>query len=303
MGFIKSEGKFNENWYLLDAQMFGMKGNAAIYIIENKGSRLMVDTTTPSSAMRKILKKIKELGLYPIHKLLLTHSHWDHIESVAKLKSNMKSYEIEVLASEYAIDNLENPQKMNQEYDVNIEPIENVIPLKEGNAIDLEGLELEIYNLFGHSHDLIGFLDRKNKIIFAGDAVINKYDYDTFLPVFLSNEFDELELKKTFAKIKKIKEANSISLSHFGVWTEGDFNKILEEMEDFHFKTKESLVQWYNENSSLDYITSKYRETFIPNSTIFTKENLLGLKLAIRWLLDGLKKSGFIKITQENTFL
>jgi len=60
MVFINSDGRFNENWFLIDAQMFGMKGNAAIYIIENNGTRMMIDTTTPAPAMRKILNKDSE---------------------------------------------------------------------------------------------------------------------------------------------------------------------------------------------------------------------------------------------------
>lgn len=297
MVFINSEGKFNDNWFLLDAQMFGMKGNAAIYIIENNGNRMMIDTTTPSHMIRKILNKIKELGLYPIHKLLLTHGHWDHIDGVGKLKKLMKETEFEVLASENAVFNLEHPEAMNKEYEVSIDPIENVLPLKEGDIIDLNGLELEILNFFGHSQDLIGILDKKNKNIFSGDAVINKYDQDTFLPVFLSHEFDESELYKTFEKLRKITieaKLNSICLSHFGVWTDEGFNQILNEMEDLHHKTKESIKQWYNENPSIEYIASKYHETFIPNSKIHTKENLLGLQLVMEWLVESLKISGFI---------
>jgi len=41
MVFINSDGKFNENTYLIDAELYRMKGNLAIYI--------------------------KEFGLYPIH--------------------------------------------------------------------------------------------------------------------------------------------------------------------------------------------------------------------------------------------
>jgi hypothetical protein len=37
MVFINSEGKFNNNSFPFDAQMFNMRGNAAIYIIENGG--------------------------------------------------------------------------------------------------------------------------------------------------------------------------------------------------------------------------------------------------------------------------
>jgi len=109
-------------------------------------------------------------------------------------------------------------------------------------------------------------------------------------------EFSEEETIKTFEKLRNLKdELNSISLNHFGVWTDEGFNQILNEMEELHHKTKESIKQWYIENPSIDYIASKYHETFIPNSTIHTKENLLGLQLVLEWLVEGLKISGFIK--------
>ena len=297
--FIKSEGRFNHNSYLIDAAMFGIKGNAAIYIIENEGIRMMVDTTTPAIMIRRIIKKIKEFGLYPIHKLLLTHSHWDHVEGVGKLQSLMKDMKMEILASENAIHSLKHPENMNEEYEVNIEPIKNIIPLKEGDNISLNGLELEIFNFFGHTQDLIAILDKKNKNIIVGDAVINKYDKDTFLPVFLSREFNEKELLKTFEKLRNLKSElkenlNCISLSHFGVWKNNEFDLILNQMEDLHYQTKNSIIQWYKQKPSLDYITMKYFETFIPYSTLFTKQKLSGLKLAMQWLVDGLKISGFL---------
>ena len=98
MVFINSEGKFNENTHLIDGQLFRMKGNMAIYVIENKGIRMMIDTSEPLSA-RKIVKKMKEFGIFPIHKILLTHSHFDHMQALGKLKNLMKEIDIEVLAS------------------------------------------------------------------------------------------------------------------------------------------------------------------------------------------------------------
>ncbi len=295
MVFINSEGRFNDNSYLVDGHMFGMKGNLTTYIIENNDTRMMIDTTSPALKVRRIVAKLKELGIYPIHKLLITHYHWDHIDGIEKLKILNKETNIEILASERAIVNLENPQKMNQEYNVNIKSVENVIPLKEGDIIDINGLELEVFNFFGHTQDSIAILDKKNKNLFSGDAIINRYDPETFIPVFLSHEFNEFELYKTFEKLRKMKnELNSISLAHFGVWKGEDFSKILNEMEVLHNKTKESLIQWYKENPSIDYITAKYQENYIPHSTIFTKENLYGLRLTMEWLVEGLKANGFL---------
>jgi hypothetical protein len=65
-------------------------------------------------------------------------------------------------------------------------------------------------------------------------------------------------------------------------------------MEELHHETKNAIKTWYNENPSIEYIASKYHEKFIPNSTIHTKENLLGLNLVMEWLVEGLKSSGYL---------
>ena len=68
----------------------------------------------------------------------------------------------------------------------------------------------------------------------------------------------------------------------------------MENTKDFHFNVKESIIKWYKENPSLDYIASKYHEKFIPESKIHTKENIAGLKFEIEWFVDGLKFMGLI---------
>lgn len=292
MVFINSEGKFNDNSYLIDGQLFRMKGNTAVYVIENKGMRMMIDTSSSLMA-RKIMKKIKEFGLYPIHKLVLTHSHFDHMQGVGRLRELQKEVELEVFASENAIDNLKNPERMNEGFKV--EPVENVTPLKEGDIIDLNGLKLEVLNFFGHTQDHIAVFDEKNKNIFTGDAILDRFDRETFNPTFRPPDFDESELIKTFEKLRKMKKRlNSISLAHFGVWTGGDCEMMINEMEDLHHKTKNSIIEWYSENHSRDYITAKYHEKFIPNSKIHTKENITGLKWIINGLIIGLLSSGFM---------
>ncbi len=294
MVYIDFEGKVRENTYLIDGLLFRMPHLLSLYIIENDGERMMIDTGEASMA-RKVLNKIKELGLYPINKILLTHSHWDHIQAVNKLKKLIKEVDVEILASEKAIENLIHTEKMNYPFEMQAESIEKVTPLKEGDYIDLNGLKLEIFTFFGHTHDSIALLDKKNKNIFVGDAIIDYWDQETATAPFMPPDFNEGELLKTFQKLRDLKaDINSISLSHFGVYKDEDFLKILDNMEDIYFKTKDSIIEWYNENPSVDYITSKYQDIYIPNSTVFPKENMLGLKMVVGWMIKGLKISGFI---------
>ncbi len=295
MVFLNSEGKFNDNSYLIDGMVFRLPGQLSLYVIENKGMRMMIDIGD-ELAVRKVIKKLRNFGLYPIHKILLTHSHFDHVQGVEKFKKLMNENNIEVLASENAIQNLELPEAMNKYFGYTIDPIKDVTPLKEGDIIDLNGLKLEVFNFFGHTHDSIAIFDKKNRNLFVGDAIIDKLDHQTIMPEFVPPDFNESEYFKTLNKLKDMRDKlDSISLAHFGVWKGEELNDIMDNTKDFHLDVKTSIIKWYNEDPSLNYISLKYHEKFIPESSIHTRENIHGLEFEIQWFIDGLKTMGLIK--------
>ncbi|MFX1310270.1 MAG: MBL fold metallo-hydrolase [Promethearchaeota archaeon] len=292
---INSEGKFDNNYYLIDGLTMGMQKFLSIYIIEHNGMRLLIDVGEVLK-VRKILKKLKDLGLYPVHKILLTHSHWDHAQGISKIISSMKDLDIELLASENAVENLKNPEKMMEGFEGmgDVYPFDGEItPLKEGDILDINGLELEIVNFFGHTMDSIALLDRINSNIFVGDAILERLDQDAFFVPLMPPDFHEEELLKTFDKLRNMREElNSISLAHFGVWKDDHFVQILDEMEDLYHKVKNSLIEWYHEDPSIDSITNKYFKTFTPNSKIWNEKLFVFL---VDMMMNGLKLSGFIE--------
>jgi glyoxylase-like metal-dependent hydrolase (beta-lactamase superfamily II) len=292
---INSEGKFNDNCYLIDGMTMGLPKFSSIYVIEHKGIRIMIDVGEALKA-RKIIKKLKDFGLFPIHKIVLTHSHWDHAQGLSKIYNLMKDQDVEILASENAVENLKYPEKMIKGFERFGEtyPFEGEItPLKEGNIIDINGLELEVRNLFGHTMDSIGLLDKTNKNLFAGDAVINRLDQDTFFVPIMPPDFHEQELFKVFNKLRDTRsELNSISLSHFGVWKDNNFEQILNEMEDLYYEVKNFLIEWHDENPSINFITGKYCKALIPNSKIWNEKIFAFI---IEMMINGSKLSGFIK--------
>ncbi|MFX1320156.1 MAG: MBL fold metallo-hydrolase [Promethearchaeota archaeon] len=294
MVYINKEGKFNANTWLIDGYLFGQKGNLSLYIIENDGIRLMIDASE-KAAVPKIIEKLKKFEIYPIHKIFLTHSHFDHVDGVHELQKSMKDTKIEVLASENAIENLKNPNNMNEVFAAKMEPIEDVIPLKDNEIINLNGLELEVLNFFGHSMDSIALFDKKNMNIFTGDAIIDKSSIYYFQPTFMPPDFHETELLKTFQRLRSMKnKLNSISLAHYGVWTEEDFEQIVNSMEELHFATKNSIIKWYKENPSFNYLALKFHETFTPKSKIIKYGNIGFLERQMEFFVDSLKRSGFI---------
>ena len=292
---IDKEGKFNDNTYIFDGRYMNLSHFLSVYIIENNGMRVMIDTPS-ESYVRKFLRNLQELGLYPIHKIILTHSHCDHVSGAARVRKMIKDVDVEILASENAIDNLKHPDKMNDAFGIKVTPVENVTPLKEGEIIKINDLELEVINLFGHTMDSIGILDKKNKNLFPGDSIMVKNDNETFFPIYTPPDFHESEQLKAFKKLKDMRdEYNSISLPHYGVWKGESKDQILNEMEDLYFKSKEVFIEWYKDNPSIEDITLKYHDKFLQNSKRLTKENVLGFKFYIGWLIDSLKISGFIE--------
>jgi len=292
---INSEGKINDSYYLIDGLTMGMQKFLSIYIIEHEGMRLMIDVGETIKS-RKIMRTIKDLGIYPIDKIVLTHSHWDHAQGISKMINSMKDLDIEVLASANAVENLKHPEKMAGGFEGFADttyPFEgDITPLKEGDMIDINGLELEIINLFGHTMDSIGILDKVNKTIFVGDAVLMKLDQDAFFVPLMPPDFHEEELIKTFDKLRKMKdEFSSIFLTHFGAWKDNHCQQILDEMEDLYFKVKNSLIEWYHEDPSIESITTKYFRTYTANSKIWNEKLFEAL---ILMMINGLKHSGFI---------
>ena len=294
MTIINSEGKIGDNYYLIDGVVMGLPKVLSIYVIENEGMRLMIDVGEATKS-RAIIKKLKEYDLYPIHKIVVTHSHWDHAQGLSKIKNLMKDSEVEVLASENAIENLRHPERMIEGFEgLNTIPYEgDVTSLKEGDLIDLNGLELETMNFFGHTMDSIALFDKSNRNIFVGDAVSMRLDEEAFYAPLMPPNFYENELINSFKKLRAMKnELSSISLAHFGVWKDTHFDQILNEMEDLYFKVKNSLIEWYNEDPSIEIITSKYCRTLMPNSKVW---NEMVFTFLVGMMINGLKTSGFIE--------
>lgn len=295
MVYIGEEGKFNENTYLIDANFMKLPHTLSLYVVEHNGARMLIDVGETLGA-RKLVKKLESLNLTPIHKILFTHAHWDHIQALPRILKYLGDSEIEILAHQNALDVLKNPEEMNAFFEYPVEPIMGVTPLKKNDKIDLNGFELRVIEFFGHTQDSIALMDATNKNIIVGDAIIDHIDLETYTPVLYGPHFDENSLFKTYEKLNGMKDKlESISLAHFGVYTGVDFTNLVENVKEKYLTAKESLVKWYNENPDPLYVTKKYQENIIPDSKSLPKENLGGIQWFIEQHIHCLKAAGFIK--------
>ena len=129
----------------------------------------------------------------------------------------------------------------------------------------------------------------------VGDAILDKIDYDTYLPVIFGPHFKEEDLLKSYEKLRNLKDKiQSISFAHFGVYTGEDVGNIIDNVEDMYFKAKNGIIKWYKEGLSIKQITEKYQENIIPQSKLFTKETIRGLEWNIEQNIQCLKAAGFL---------
>ncbi|MBF5059135.1 MBL fold metallo-hydrolase [Candidatus Neptunochlamydia vexilliferae] len=100
--------------------------------------------------------------------VLLTHSHWDHIGDLKKVKGN---FGIPVYVHPADRGNVEKPGSDGLPLMFLIEGSVAEFELKEGQVIDVGHLQLRVIETPGHTPGGVCFYLEKEKILFAGDTL------------------------------------------------------------------------------------------------------------------------------------
>ncbi len=130
---------------------------------------------------------------YTPNKILLTHSHWDHIADTAEFKSH---YHIPVFIHPLDTTNLEHPGSDGLPCWITIE---GVIPdghLNEGDIVSVGTAKFEVIHTPGHTPGGICLYDKQNGILFSGDTLfkgtIGNLSFSTGRPDLMWNSLDKL---------------------------------------------------------------------------------------------------------------
>ena len=219
----------NDHVSMIDIELFGIKRAGAVFLIWG-GLNCLVDSGTPKEA-KGLIKALDSIGAFPPDILILTHSHWDHTQGTPILcrEAANRGKKIQVLASEKAIPNLED-QSWNSAMDAKkkFENIEDAEPLRNGQVVYLEGVEIEIIDFSGHCADDIALYDIGSKTLIAGEALGYQVEkslmFPPFMPPFLNkNGF--------FAAVEKARQlgCEKLCLNHYGCLEGEEINKFLDD--------------------------------------------------------------------------
>lgn len=240
MGYIFKTGKFNENTWLIDATYLNKEGiqvrngHAAYLVQTESGANCLINSGSRSGATT-VYESLKKFGAWPLQKLILTHSHWDHTQGVIHLREKVEEEgltPIEIFASEKAIPYLED-----QSYNVCFEDkpyyseylnIEGVSPLNDKEKLVLDdNFSLEIIETPGHMPDHITVYDAKNKCAFVGDAPGMRWFTGFFVCNANSVYWQEKDYFESIEKMRSF-DLDYLCIAHFGVFTGSDIKRFLD---------------------------------------------------------------------------
>ena len=174
--------QFRENLYGIYTQNADGGGAPWIYLVLGPEKAMLIDTGFGIGDLKSLVEKLAE-GRELI--VVNTHSHRDHAYGNFQFD--------EVFCHEYAVEELEaamRPDAWDMLFDENGNNIwmefdrEDIIPFrkykitgcKNHDKFSLGGdYEMEVIYLGGHDVGQIGILDKKNRILFSGDAFLSMY--------------------------------------------------------------------------------------------------------------------------------
>jgi len=105
---------------------------------------------------------------WKLKKILLTHSHWDHIADVKLLK---EKYAIPVFIHSLEAPNLQEPGSDGLPCPLSIPPVQPDLLLEEGMWVTIGKLTLQVIHTPGHSPGSVCFYEPRQHILFSGDTL------------------------------------------------------------------------------------------------------------------------------------
>ncbi|MFB6310601.1 MAG: MBL fold metallo-hydrolase [Salinirussus sp.] len=158
-----------------------------IFLVEGEERALVIDAGRGIGNLRDLVAELTDLPVT----LALTHWHWDHIGSAAEFEDvrihpaeraadgrvTVDAVTDEFVGSaadfidEWRAAGKELPAGIDDQFELDPVPAENVSPLAPGDHIDLGDRGIEAIHIPGHTPGQLALLDREAGVLFGADVI------------------------------------------------------------------------------------------------------------------------------------
>jgi len=269
----RKAGKITDNlWYL-------GREETGVYVLEGEESSMLINGGI-CYILPDVLQQMGDLHIHTekINKLLILHSHFDHIGIVPYFARAYPGLEVYasartwgVLTMPKAIEIINDFGKIVSTQMGAMEELDAFdyqwrddvagLTVAEGDSIDLGGVTLSILDTPGHSSCSISAYEPTMKALFASDAGGIPYRNSSF-PSANSN-FDQFQ--ESLEKLKPLDVAY-LCADHYGYITEDEANRFVDiTIEEAH-KLREEIEKCYRELGDLDAAAKVLNASFFEKN-------------------------------------
>ena len=164
--------------------------NAYVISCSQTKEAAIIDPSPGSASL--IISYLSKHQLNP-KKILLTHSHWDHIADVHELK---RTYTIPVYVHLLDAPNLQHPGADQLPFWIEITGVEPDGFLEDKGQINIGDLILNVLHTPGHSPGCVCFFEPQQEILISGDTLfkgaIGNLSFPTSQPALMSSSLTKL---------------------------------------------------------------------------------------------------------------
>lgn len=193
------------------------------YLLACPSSKSAIVIDVGQNSAKQLIDYAQEHQL-KIKKILLTHSHWDHIVDVAFLKDH---FQIPVYVHQDDARNVEKPGFDDLSLPIPIQGAKVDYYLVDGEIIDVGDLRIKVIHTPGHSPGGVCFHEEQRKVLFSGDTLfqgtIGRLDLPTARP---------LEMLVSLKKLKALPQETTVYPGH------GEKTTIGQELSTIHAMEK-----------------------------------------------------------------
>lgn len=211
--------KINEDIFLLD----GAGPDSNVFVIGD----IMIDTGS-GFFVEETKKQMENYGIAKsrINKIILTHSHFDHVGAAKKFQQLTKA---KVYIHEKDSEAVKTSEGVMAElFETKYKPPKIHGTIKKGDEIKAGNYNFKVLHTPGHTHGSISLWDESNKILISGDTLfidgIGSLDYPRSSPEDMKKS---LQIIKSLGEIKVLLPGHGTPASEDNVYAHNAIKEIL----------------------------------------------------------------------------